>query len=66
VNKPIIARYMLMPPSERNGDEPIAKLDTYAPLATDSMDHWAKGNSGITGCMIVSYVLIGVMTHTYK
>jgi hypothetical protein len=54
-NTLIIMRYMLMPPSERNGTTPMADLDHYYPkMARDSRRHWTMGNTSLTGCVKLS------------
>lgn len=54
-NKPIVVRYMLMPPSERNGTAPMGNLDCYFPEKfAETFTHWSMGNSSTTGCVKVS------------
>jgi hypothetical protein len=62
----MIVRYMLMPPSERNGLEPMAEIDHYTPNMAEPIDHWTKVNCGITGIVRVSYVLVVVITYINK
>jgi hypothetical protein len=62
----MIVRYMLMPPSERNGLEPMAEIEHYHPNIAEPIDDWTKANCGITGVMRVSYVLVVVITYNHK